>query len=168
MLPPGRDLPGVFDSKALSPSRRTALAGMILDACLGWGLGVVEASEIDSAGMSASVAASFERAAAACTAPADVYLIDGLEVRGLAVPARFFVKGDSRSLSIAAASILAKVHRDSVMALAESEWPGYGFARNSGYGTSEHLEALRRLGPCPIHRFSFGPVARSADLFGGG
>lgn len=167
VLPPGRDLPGVFDSKALSPARRTALEGLIIDSCLGFGLGVVEPSELDSAGMSASVAASFERAAASCNVPVDVYLIDGLEVRDLGLPARFFVRGDSRSLSIAAASILAKVHRDRVMARADSEWPGYGFARNSGYGTAEHLEALRRLGPCPVHRRSFAPVARTGDLFGG-
>ncbi|MDM7992840.1 MAG: ribonuclease HII [Candidatus Fermentibacter sp.] len=167
VLPPGRDIPGVFDSKALSPARRAELEEMILDACLGRGMGVVEPSEIDSDGMSRSVAMSFRRAAGSCPAPADVYLIDGLEVRDLALPARFFVKGDSRSLSIAAASILAKVHRDRLMAMADSEWPGYGFARNSGYGTAEHLEALRRLGPCPVHRRSFAPVARTADLFGG-
>lgn len=141
---------------------------MILDACLDWGMGAVDPSEIDSAGMSKSVATSFRRAASACTAPIDVYLIDGLEVRDLGLPARFFVKGDSRSLSIAAASILAKVHRDRVMARADSEWPGYGFARNSGYGTAEHLEALERLGPCPIHRRSFAPVARMTGLFGAG
>ncbi len=167
ILPGGEDIPGVFDSKAVAPALRERLYDRILESCVSFGMGLVEPAEIDSLGMSRSVALSFERAVAGCPVAADVYLVDGLEIRGLPFPARFFVRGDSRSLSIAAASILAKVFRDRIMAAADLEWPGYGFACNSGYGTPFHLEALRRIGPCPIHRMSFGPVSRMLDLFGG-
>jgi len=166
VLTPGLAIPGLDDSKALTPRARLEVRERILEGCLGFGIGLVEPREIDSLGMTRSVALSFERAAASCTA-ADVYLIDGRPVEGLPFNVRFFVRGDSRSRSIAAASILAKVHRDSLMAEADRVWPGYGFADNSGYGTPAHLAALRELGPCPIHRFSFAPVAETVDLFGG-
>lgn len=166
VLVPGLAIPGVDDSKVLTARARLELRGRILEGCLGFGIGLVEPREIDSLGMTRSVALSFERAAGSCTVEADVYLVDGRPVEGLPFDARFFVRGDSRSLSIAAASILAKVHRDSLMAEADRVWPGYGFACNSGYGTPAHLAALRKLGPCPIHRFSFAPVAETVDLFG--
>ncbi|MGN0867631.1 MAG: ribonuclease HII [Oligosphaeraceae bacterium] len=87
-------------------------------------------------------------------------LVDGLGFAPFPVPATFVVKGDGRSASIAAASILAKVYRDTLMEEMDLRYPGYGFARNKGYGTAEHLEALNRLGPCPLHRRSFAPVAQ--------
>lgn len=87
-------------------------------------------------------------------------LVDGLGFQPFPVPATFVVKGDGRSASIAAASILAKVYRDTLMERMGLRYPGYGFARNKGYGTAEHLEALNRLGPCPLHRRSFAPVAQ--------
>jgi ribonuclease HII len=93
-------------------------------------------------------------------------LVDGRPVRTLRVPQTALVKGDSLSYSIAAASVLAKVTRDRVMREAESRWPGYGFATHKGYPTPEHLEAVARLGPCPIHRLSFAPLRRpEPELF---
>ena len=88
----------------------------------------------------------------------DLALVDGLPVPAFPLPARFIVKGDATSASIAAASILAKVHRDALMEEYDKTYPGYGFAQHKGYGTRAHLDALRELGPCPIHRLSFAPV----------
>ena len=93
-------------------------------------------------------------------------LVDGLLVKSLTVPQLPLVKGDARSYSIAAASVLAKVTRDRLMVVADSTWPGYGFARHKGYGTPEHLAALATLGPCPIHRRSFAPLKQpEPELF---
>jgi ribonuclease HII len=89
----------------------------------------------------------------------DYILVDGSPVRDLPAPGRNVIKGDARCASIAAASIIAKVHRDRLMTEYDAQYPGYGFARHKGYGTPQHLEALGRLGPCPIHRRSFAPVA---------
>ena len=86
--------------------------------------------------------------------------VDGLKVRDFPVEARFIVKGDALSASVAAASIIAKTHRDHLMVELDKRYPGYGFAKHKGYGTAQHLEALRNLGPCPEHRKTFGPVAR--------
>jgi ribonuclease HII len=165
VLHPDAALPGVDDSKLIPPRERGRLDAMIRRECAGLGLGVVQPLEIDTLGMGRCIRLAFERAVADCTAPADVYLVDGEPVHPLAFRAEFVVRGDSRSLSIASASIVAKVYRDGLMCAADDEWPGYGFARNSGYGTPEHLRAIASLGPCPIHRLSFGPL-RSRDLFG--
>ena len=90
----------------------------------------------------------------------DLAFVDGLKVRDFPVEARFIVKGDALSASVAAASIIAKTHRDHLMLQLDKVYPDYGFAKHKGYGTAQHLEALRRLGPCPEHRRTFGPVAR--------
>ncbi len=89
---------------------------------------------------------------------ADLFLIDGLPVRNFPYRCQSIVRGDSASASIAAASIIAKTHRDRIMREYDQLYPGYGFAQHKGYGTAQHLEALRRLGPCPLHRQSFAPV----------
>ncbi len=167
ILPPGLDIEGVDDSKVLSGRARVRLEAVIRDRAAAVGIGMVEPGEIDALGMTRSVLLSFERAVSSSGLAAAVYLVDGLPVRGASFPARFVVRGDSRSLCIGAASIVAKVFRDRLMAEADATWPGYGFAANMGYGTPGHLAALRRLGPCPIHRMSFGPLDRIADLFGG-
>jgi len=124
--------------------------------------GIVESSEIDTVGMAEAVRLSFTRAA--LDMPADLFLIDGLPVKNLNLHAEFIVKGDSKSLSIAAASIIAKVTRDDIMIKADRKYPGYGFASNKGYGSREHIEAIRKLGPCPIHRMSFAPLKNEAQL----
>jgi ribonuclease HII len=92
--------------------------------------------------------------------PVDYALVDGSRIHGFPVPAEFIVKGDALSASIAAASIVAKVYRDALMVRLDAEYPGYGFARHKGYGTREHMAALCRLGPTPMHRRSFAPVAQ--------
>ena len=101
---------------------------------------------------------------AALAVNANLALVDGLRVPRFPIEARFIVKGDATSASIAAASILAKTRRDAIMLEMEERYPGYGFARHKGYGTADHLEALRRLGPCPEHRLSYRPVAEAAGL----
>ena len=95
---------------------------------------------------------------------ANYALVDGLAVPRFPVKASFIVKGDAKSASIAAASILAKTRRDQILEELEQAYPGYGFAKHKGYGTAEHLEALRKLGPCPEHRKSYRPVAEAAGL----
>jgi ribonuclease HII len=167
-LPPDTDLPEVDDSKRLTDAARRRALPRILETCLGHGVGIVEASEIDARGMSAAVREAFERAAAACSlscpsAPL-VYIVDGLPVRGLSFQAHFVVKGDRCSLSAAAASVIAKVTRDDLMLDAHRKWPQYGFSANKGYGSPAHLRAIDRFGPCPIHRMSFHPLS-SPGLF---
>lgn len=157
-LPPDVDIPGVDDSKKLSGRRRGVLLEEILSVCVSWGTGRVEPAEIDAMGMTRSVKAAFLRAREALGPGVDLCLVDGLPVPGLGEGFAYFVKGDASSLSIAAASILAKVTRDRIMLLADREYPGYGFASHKGYGTPEHLAAIARLGPSPIHRMSFAPL----------
>ena len=139
-FPPGCRVPEVFDSKQVDEATRRAMREAIL-AAPGVRWAVREVS-----------------AALALGEEIEFLLVDGRPVPHLPRPSRAVVKGDARSASIAAASILAKVYRDEWMTRADAEFPGYGFAEHKGYGTKQHLEALRRLGPCPLHRRSFAPV----------
>ncbi len=157
-------LTGVNDSKKLSDSKRRQLFPVIIEESEHYSTGIVESTEIDMVGMAEAVRLSFSRAALALGKPVDIFLIDGLPVRNLNIPAEFIVKGDSKSLSIAAASIIAKVTRDDIMIKADRKYPGYGFASNKGYGSAEHMEAIRKLGPSPIHRISFAPMKNDAQL----
>lgn len=158
VLPPGFSLP-VADSKTLGARARERLAdALAADPLVGIGLGTVGVAEIDERNILRATHAAMRLALLALPSPPDFALVDGLAVPDLPVPAEFLVKGDSLSASIAAASIVAKVHRDRHMVAQDTVWPGYGFARNKGYGTAEHLAALRHLGPCPLHRRSFAPV----------
>lgn len=154
----------VNDSKRLSPRIRRDLARTIEDTpgCI---MAVASASpaEIDRFNILKATHLAMRRAALALAAKAHgtagfTILVDGLAVPTLPYPSRNIVKGDARSLFIAAASILAKTARDAYCEEMDKRFPGYGFARHKGYPTPEHLEALRRLGPCPEHRRSFGPV----------
>lgn len=172
ILRAGVDLPGVRDSKTLSDATRRRLLPMILDGCLSHAVSIVDPATIDSEGMSRSLCRAFAEVGRRLGLPGDgacLVLIDGLPLDRLGFPARFVCKGDRRSLSIAAASIIAKVTRDDIMIEADGLHPGYSFARNKGYLTPGHMEALRRLGPSPIHRRSFAPVrdmpAPGSDLF---
>ncbi len=163
MIFPGQTvLNEVNDSKKLSASKRRRLFPVIIEESEYCSTGIVESSEIDTVGMAEAVRLSFTRTALGI--PADLFLIDGLPVKNLNIPAEFIVKGDSKSLSIAAASIIAKVTRDDIMIKADRKYPGYGFASNKGYGSREHIEAIRKLGPCPIHRMSFAPMKNEAQL----
>lgn len=153
---------GIRDSKALSAGRREVLAGLIRD-CAAVGLGIVGPDEIDRVNIHHATLLAMSRAVAALpVAPAHV-LVDGKFVPALDVPATAVVKGDARSLAVAAASVVAKVERDRIMADADRAWPGYGWARNKGYPTAEHLLALAARGPTPLHRRSFAPVRRAGD-----
>ena len=143
----------IDDSKKLSESRREKVYEEILRHALYIGIGEVSPAEIDEINILQATRKAMRAAAAGI--PADIFLIDavtGLGLKGKEVP---IIKGDASSYSIAAASIVAKVTRDRQMAELDRLFPGYGFARNKGYGTREHIEALIKIGPCPIHRRSF-------------
>lgn len=149
----------VNDSKQLTEAQRSCLfAGLQQLPGIQIGVGIVAAAEIDELNILRATHKAMRLALVQLRPGADFALVDGLPVPGLPVPHRAVVKGDGRSQSIAAASIIAKVWRDRMMEQAELEWPGYGFARHKGYGTVAHLEALRRLGATPLHRRSFAPV----------
>ena len=156
-----KSLAGLDDSKKL-PAARREFFHALLAACPHARIGVASASvaEIDSLNILRATHLAMARAVAQLAPPPDLALVDGLPVKGLPVPHRAIVGGDASSLSIAAASVMAKVTRDRLMVALAAEHPGYGFERHKGYGTPEHLDALRRLGPCPAHRKSFAPVAQ--------
>ena len=149
----------VNDSKQLTEARRNQLFdGLQQLPGIQIGVGVIGAAEIDEINILRATHKAMRLALEQLRPAADFALVDGLPVKGLPVLHRAIVKGDGRSQSIAAASIIAKVLRDRMMEQAEIDWPGYGFARHKGYGTAAHLDALRRLGPTPLHRRSFAPV----------
>ncbi|MGN0868004.1 MAG: ribonuclease HII [Akkermansia sp.] len=161
VLPPGLALPGLNDSKKLTARRREALYTQLReDARVHIGVGMAEAAEIDRLNILRATHEAMARAVAALPETPDFCLIDGLPVPQFPLPHRALVKGDARCLSIAAASIVAKVTRDRLMLALAQQYPGYGFEKHAGYGTAAHLAALRRLGPCPEHRRSFAPVAQ--------
>ncbi|MGE5545803.1 MAG: ribonuclease HII [Solirubrobacterales bacterium] len=147
------------DSKKLAKGRREALAALVHDACA-VGIGEASVAEIDRLNILKATFLAMERALAALGLPVDHALVDGNRPPPLACNVRCVVGGDGLSLSIAAASVVAKVHRDAIMASLAADFPGYGWHSNAGYGTADHLAALRRLGPCPHHRRSFAPVAQ--------
>ena len=156
-----RSLAGLDDSKKL-PAARREFFHALLSACPRARIGVASASveEIDALNVLRATHLAMARAVALLAPPPDLALVDGLPVKGLPVPHRAIVGGDGASLSIAAASVMAKVTRDRLMVELAAQYPAYGFERHKGYGTREHLDALRRHGPCPAHRKSFAPVAQ--------
>lgn len=161
VLPPGLALPGLNDSKKLTARRREALYTQLReDERVLIGVGMAAAAEIDRLNILRATHEAMARAVAALPTAVDFCLIDGLPVPQFPLPQRALVKGDARCLSIAAASIVAKVTRDRLMQDLAQQYPGYGFEKHAGYGTAAHLAALRRLGPCPEHRRSFAPVAQ--------
>jgi ribonuclease HII len=163
ILPAGWRCDGLDDSKKLSAARRERLYETITgDPAVTWSLSFAEAEEIDRVNILRATHAAMARAVRGLAAVVEHCLIDGLPLREFAWPHDGIVKGDGRSLSIAAASIIAKVSRDRVMLEFAREFPQYGFERHMGYGTKAHLEALRLHGPCRLHRRSFQPVAQLA------
>ena len=146
----------VADSKLLPPATRERLFDVICDAALAYGICSVPAAEIDRAGILAATRAAMTAAVGALNPAAQGILVDGpLRLVGGKLPQRPIVRGDRQSLSIAAASILAKVSRDRTMIALDERFPGYGFAQHKGYGTAAHRRALATLGPCPEHRLTF-------------
>jgi ribonuclease HII len=148
----------VRDSKVLSPRRREELAQRIRDEVTAFGIGVVPHHVVDIVGIVKATCAAMQAALDDLVAEADFVLIDAMRLPRCALSQKAVVHGDAQSLSIACASIVAKVARDRMMLDAERRFEGYGFAHNKGYATREHLDALSRLGPCAIHRRSFAPV----------
>jgi ribonuclease HII len=164
ILPPDlpqlrRALRGVTDSKALTPRQRDRLFSTIQAVALAVGVGGAGAGEVDRDGLLSATRAAMQRALAMLAPRPEALLIDAVDLSTLvALPQRAVIRGDSLSLSVAAASIVAKVSRDRWMAGLEARYPGYGFARHKGYGTPAHCAALERLGVCDLHRRSFAPV----------
>jgi ribonuclease HII len=163
VLPFGKRPEGLNDSKLRTPRQREALFEAILDLARGCGLGVVSAPEIDRLNILRATHLAMRQALDALPPgmQPDLVLIDGLPVRPFPIDQVALVKGDSRSASIAAASILAKVTRDRLMCEYDALYPMYGFAGHKGYGSAAHLRALAAHGPCPLHRRSFRPVAEA-------
>jgi ribonuclease HII len=151
------DLPdGLDDSKVLSAARREELSEVIYAKALSVSVAFASVAEIDALNIRGAALLAMARAVNALSLRADFALVDGCDIPGgLRCPARAIVGGDARSLSIAAASIVAKVARDALMTRLDAAHPGYGFARHAGYATRAHAEALARLGPTPFHRRSF-------------
>lgn len=164
ILPEGFEADGLNDSKKLSPARREKLHALITAEGSGvvWGLARVEPEDIDSINILKATHRAMALAAQSLGVIPSMTLIDGLPVTGFPYPFRAVVKGDLKSMSIAAASILAKVDRDRIMLEYAKIYPQYGFERHKGYGTKFHLESLKNYGPCEIHRQSFAPVAQCA------
>ena len=153
---------GLNDSKQVAESHRETLFDQITACAVGYGIGVASHLEIDEINIRRATHLAMARAVAALSLSgtlAMAVLVDGDDEPALDMPTRGLIKGDGKAFSIAAASILAKVTRDRMMAALDAEHPGYGFARHKGYGTALHAQALIQLGPCPIHRASFAPVA---------
>ena len=152
-------LPGVRDSKQMTPRQRQHWAGEIQLIALAWGIGWADAQEIDQLGILPATRLAMARAVDQLGSSPEFLLVDGnFHLPDLPLPQQSLIKGDGRSLSIAAASVLAKTARDILLTDYEEEFPGYGFARHKGYGTALHRAALARLGVCSIHRRSFAPI----------
>ena len=151
----GFDTEGLDDSKRLTRRQRETLDGRIRERARGFAVGQAEPAEIDRVNILEATRLAMRRAVLALPERPDLLLVDALTIPGLDVEQRPIVKGDALSVSIAAASIVAKVARDALMRELDREHPGYDLARNMGYGSEGHRDALRRLGPTPIHRRSF-------------
>ena len=155
ILPKGLEIPGLNDSKKLTDKRRRELMPVIKEQALAYGIAFVSHTEIDEINILQATFLAMERALAELKIKPNLALIDGNRQKDFGINVETVVKGDSRSANIAAASVLAKVTRDDYMEAMAQEYPGYGFEIHKGYGTKAHYEALRNLGPCPIHRMSF-------------
>ena len=157
-------LVGIRDSKELTASARERMDLRIHEVALAVGIGRASVREVDVVGIVGATHRAMSRAIGKLQPRPQALLIDALSLPGIDLPQQCPIKGDRVSLSIAAASIVAKVARDRMMVEADRRYPGYGFSRNKGYGTREHIEALYRQGSCIIHRVSFAPVARVNGL----
>ena len=155
---------GIRDSKELTALTRERMDLRIHGVALAVGIGRASVREVDAVGIVGATRRAMSRAIGKLQPRPQALLIDALALPGVDLPQQCPIKGDRVSLSIAAASIVAKVARDRMMVEADRRYPGYGFSRNKGYGTREHIEALYRQGSCIIHRVSFAPVARVNGL----
>lgn len=158
ILPIGLFIPKINDSKKLSPKSRDELYDLILREAVAVESAVIDAAVIDRINIYQATINGMYDALFALTPQPDQVLIDAVPLKKLPMPSLPLIKGDAKSASIAAASIVAKVERDRMMNAYDKEYPEYGFAQHKGYGTAQHIEALEKYGPCPIHRRSFEPV----------
>jgi ribonuclease HII len=170
VLPPDQPdlmekLSGVRDSKLMMPDQREFWAAQIKTVALAWGVGMAAAEEIDQLGIVPATCLAATRALESFNRTPEHLLVDYLVIPNIKVPQTPLVKGDARSLSIAAAAILAKTVRDALLVELEQAFPGYGFACHKGYATRAHQNALYALGPCAVHRRSFAPVSDFDSLF---
>jgi len=155
IFPPGFGLPGVDDSKKLTPERRATLAVSIREGALAFSVALVAPEEIDRINVYQATLAAMARAVDGLSIKPQHILVDARRIPGCDLPQEAIIRGDAHCHVIAAASILAKTARDDLMRGYDAEFPGYGFADHKGYPTEAHREAIRRLGPCAIHRLSF-------------
>lgn len=162
ILPVRAGLAGIDDSKQLSEAERERLYHAILDKAVGVGVGSADAGEIDSLNILEATRLAMLRAIADLVPAPDHVLTDAVAIPALRIPLRPIIKGDALSVSIAAASIIAKVTRDHLMAVYHETYPQYNFLSHKGYGTEEHLRMLARFGPSPIHRRTFAPVREAS------
>jgi ribonuclease HII len=152
-------LEGVRDSKEMTPADRERWAGVIKETALSWAVGYATAAEIDRIGIAPATCLAAGRALSALAVAVDHILIDYIKLPDVPTPQTALVKGDARSLSIAAASILAKTERDARLVALDAAYPGYALASNKGYATIAHRTAIASLGPCALHRHTFAPIA---------
>lgn len=156
----------VCDSKLCTPGQRDALYGLVSQVAVTWAVSLVPAACIDEIGIVPATRLAMRQAVALLDPAPDALLIDALGLPTVALCQRVLKKGDLKCLAVAAASILAKVTRDRAMVALAGAYPGYGFAHHKGYGTHQHQDALRRLGPLDIHRWYYAPVAQIAQAHG--
>ena len=168
ILDPGRPIDGLGDSKTLAPRRRETLHDLIRARALCVSVAQASAAEIDALNILQATLLAMRRAVLALQPAPDLVLVDGNRLPDLPLPAQAIVRGDARVAAISAASVLAKVHRDSLCQALDRSWPAYGFAVHKGYPTASHLAALALHGACPAHRRSFGPVRAAGDHGGEG
>ncbi len=159
-------LDGVRDSKEMTPEERGYWAIEIKQVAVCWGVGYASAAEIDRIGILPATYLAATRALAGLTVDVEHILIDYITLPDVKTPQTPLTKGDARSLSIAAASVLAKTERDAVLISLDADYPGYHLASNKGYGTVEHRAALESIGPCAIHRYTFSPIAEKGESGG--
>lgn len=155
ILPEGIQLPGVNDSKKITEKKREILFDFVKEHALAYGIGEASETEIDEINILQATFLAMRRAVEALQLPADYALVDGNRIQGLPIPAETVIGGDGKVLSIAAASILAKVTRDRYMRDMAAQYPEYGFEKHKGYGTKAHYAAIEQYGICPLHRKTF-------------
>jgi ribonuclease HII len=159
VLPPDLLIPGVTDSKQVPEPERERLYDVIRGQAICYGIGVVDERTIDEVNIYQATIIAMERALQALSPQPDYLLLDAMTLPRISIPQKSLIKGDCRSHSIAAASILAKVTRDRLMCDLHKKFPQYNFERHKGYGTKEHIALIQQYGPCDAHRKSFNPVA---------
>lgn len=164
ILPKGTKIQGINDSKKLSPHQRERLCKTIANISIDWGIGIVDERKIDEINILQATYIAMGRAVQSLKTKPHFLLVDGRKIPHLDIPQKPIIKGDQLSISIASASILAKVVRDRMMIEYDKEFPQYGFAKHKGYGTTLHIESIKKYGICKIHRRSFEPIKSMRNL----